>query len=1180
MVKKFISLVTLIFCLAAMLPISLPAYAADVAVTVDNPYWGAVDGNTIKHLPHLLSVESFMESVKGERGAAITKELYAADGETPVTSGDIADGMKLRVKAGEKESVYELKLARKIAEPALVIDNSTRYRWPAPAAGIPDYPTHGVYVFEGRMTMTEYADASITISYDNKWTRPLYFTKEGYITQTTSKTFAVQVPYELNKEYQFVAMVDLDNKKYRLYINGVLVSKDKVNGDSHTNIYPGMQMLQLSVFRPMSYFEFYTIPSVEDFDISGYRCSLKTNNQNILIDEEAAEIKINDDDILTKKNLFDSLVFESEEAKERVMLCNAMGEEITDDSAELKDSFLVRVASENGHVTVDYSIDTGKEDPNVLSKNAKDYKKFSFLKKIGVFNETEEVALTTTVSRGNFAKYLTKLADLQVTGSSESKFTDVVSGSTLSGYVNAVSDAGYMSGKGNGEFGVNSKITYNEAITALARVAGYGELGELRGGFPNGYFEVARSAKITKGVSVRGNDALTKLDAVRLMYNTLLAPYNDVIGVTQDYNIYEANENVTVLNKLRSLEMGEGRLTTNCFTDIYSSSKTTDKNMVYINGSLCKIPENSGYENYIGMKVEFFYEKDSSDPYNIIYMMPDDNTESVVVAAEDITGVSGGKLRYYNEESGAEECSIADGFSFIYNGKIYSGRTMSDLWISDGELTLIDTDNAGGYDLILARVPQIYEFKGVNKGKELIYTMTDEEVKIDEDTGSIILLDKYGEGTKISMEEIPYPSVLTMQRSKNDECVTVYVTTQIVTGEVTEKSDDTMAIGGRVYKAVPGFDQTAVEFGTSYDFKIDAFGRIAFIDNATVSSDYGFLVAFGKGKGLNARPIMRIVTAPEEYHDYTVADKIKLNNVRVESDDLDGHSALFTGGEVTKQLIKYTLDSNSQIKSVETGLVGESIDDYYMVTGGLNLLAGSYIITGDTYFLTVPVESERTEFDLYKKPSFNDSEKYAVTVYDVDEDTREAGAVIEYATESLSGSVNVGISEAWGIVKKVRHGIDNDGNDAKLLEVMNGGELKKFYVSESGTQNNPDLKFGDIIRFTLNNKGDTILSYVPEFSVKEDGTSYEIFPHTSSSDYKQRYGLAEGRNNNYVIMNDEVNSMKLIAPLIAGRCYKVDFVEETIEAATVNDYIPNVTKIYARSYLTKAPAVMVGYEFK
>ena len=165
-------------------------------------------------------------------------------------------------------------------------------------------------------------------------------------------------------------------------------------------------------------------------------------------------------------------------------------------------------------------------------------------------------------------------------------------------------------------------------------------------------------------------------------------------------------------------------------------------------------------------------------------------------------------------------------------------------------------------------------------------------------------------------------------------------------------------------------------------------------------------------------------------------------------------------------------------------------------------------------------------------------------------------------------------------MKKVRHGIDNDGNDAKLLEVMNGGELKKFYVSENGTQNNPDLKFGDIIRFTLNNKGDTILSHVLEFSVKEDGTSYTVFPHTSDTDYKQRYGLAEGRNNNYVIMNDEVNSIKLVAPLIAGRCYKVDFMEETIEAATVNDYIPNVTKIYARGYLTLAPAVMVGYEFK
>ena len=72
---------------------------------------------------------------------------------------------------------------------------------------------------------------------------------------------------------------------------------------------------------------------------------------------------------------------------------------------------------------------------------------------------------------------------------------------------------------GNGKFGPEDTVTYEQAVKMVVCALGYGPMASSQGGWPAGYTSVAASIDLTKGVSssARGDIAV-------LIYNALTTP--------------------------------------------------------------------------------------------------------------------------------------------------------------------------------------------------------------------------------------------------------------------------------------------------------------------------------------------------------------------------------------------------------------------------------------------------------------------------------------------------------------------------------------------------------------------------------------------------------------------------------------------------------------------------------
>jgi len=1173
MYKRIISLVMSALCLLSSILITVPVSADSFSIYLENDIYGEINGDAIEMIPQSVTVERFLDNIMGTYGVDIKKELYDASGQTVISEGVITDNMLLKITYDDSVKEFTLKLAPVVTKDDFGNYSETALIYPGLNKIAEGIPVRNVVCIEGRVTMTEYQNLHVSLAMqDDMWTYPIRFRDDGTISQFLMDGSAVQIPYELNKPYQFVVLMDLPKKRSWLYLNGMLVSKDKEQGDYSERMWDGKKIANIYLPKKMDYFKYYSVESVEDFDIEPFLCNVTSSNRNVIVDKSAGIVQIKDDSITTRKDLFDSLQFANEEERSRVVLRNRIGVEIVRDTALLRNTMYLDVTSPNGLATSQYAI-SGVNEVKADAYQQSDYDKFGLLKSIGIF-EAGDTLNTSGVSRMEFAKYLVTMTDSLATESSmTASFSDVDASNTFAPYIYSANAQGYMSGRGDGTFGAADRITYNEAITALVRVAGYEPLAQAKGGYPAGYCAVANSIGILRNPSIDGSSTVSKLEIVSLLYNTLMTPYIEVTTISNDTVEYAKNKDVTVLEVFHNLKKATGRVTANSFTHLYEADKKMAAGRITIDEVPYKVPENSDYESYLGMEVDFYYINDESSVGSIIYMNKRSDVEALTLQADSIASVSGNELLYYNKEGDLKKVALAGGFSYLYNGRIDAGRTVNDLLIADGELTFIDGRGTGQYDIVIARVPELFLFEGSNEGSGTIYA-GGEVIETDVDSSSLKLVDKFGAVTPITLKDIPYPSVLTVYRSKDSECIEIYVSTTTKEDTLVEKSEDYLIVGDVQLTMVPGFDANALEFKETYLFRLDALGRIAFCEVSKPANRYGYLIGVAGAQGLDGKAQLRVVVGDSEYVDYTVAEKVMLNERQVNSTEV------LVNGAIEPQLIKYVVNKNNEVTNITTNLVGETVSGRYINSGGMETFSGRIVLSGSTFTLDVPtVAEEITNHKLYSRPLFQNEQTYDIMVYDLDADSYVPGAILRYASGSLAGSSNLAMNASVGIVKSMKRAVDIKGTVLYALELVGTSGAQEYYLSEEHFSEAPDLKFGDCIRYSLNSKGDTILNLVREFRVDSNGENYSVTPALASSSYSLRYGKILNKYYNYVTMDDINNSTSCVLTVLAGKSFRVDFKNETIIQTTITDMLPNVTGVFSRGSSTYPPNLIIEYMF-
>lgn len=131
--------------------------------------------------------------------------------------------------------------------------------------------------------------------------------------------------------------------------------------------------------------------------------------------------------------------------------------------------------------------------------------------------ESEEL-----ITRAEFAYMTANLLAEGEKAAKDTQFADVNSSNPYSGYIDLLVNYGIVNGSGGKEFNPDDNITVDAASKMLVVLLGYGSIAEKKGGFPDGYVQVAYEISLYKDVETNGN-FLTRYNAAQLIHNALLA---------------------------------------------------------------------------------------------------------------------------------------------------------------------------------------------------------------------------------------------------------------------------------------------------------------------------------------------------------------------------------------------------------------------------------------------------------------------------------------------------------------------------------------------------------------------------------------------------------------------------------------------------------------------------------
>ncbi len=485
------------------------------------------------------------------------------------------------------------------------------------------------------------------------------------------------------------------------------------------------------------------------------------------------------------------------------------------------------------------------------------------------------------ITRAEFAVLVSRLLNVEDISYSSYDFTDITAHYARN-QIQTIYKRGIINGYGDGNFGPDDNITYEQAIKMMVGTLGYGFDAETFGGYPNGYIQMAQTLGITSDITAVYTEPASRGVVSQLMYNCLEVGLQRDNGdgtrtitedtIMEDYlGIYRVTgivvgvgESVTEnsTQKLAQYEMG---ILSDSYDDELVINYTTYTQNI------------SDMTPYLGKTVTaYFRSYENLGEMQLINIEEETVKNSVTqLSHKDIISYDNRSLRYYDEDERSRVLSLSgDDMSVIYNGKIVKRDSTVTLtsgtytldealsrWLDPnsedfitGDVTATDAGSNGDinlltimdYDLMVARTAP---------------TSSDYRINDMLVTGNYLILDpdstdySYSitkNGSAINVNQISANDVVQYARSLDGELYTVVVTSNRVSGTITSLNDADSKVSVenveydmtdtfRSYLESKSYDLRVGATGTFYTDKDDSliFGTVA----AAETIPYGIIIS-------------------------------------------------------------------------------------------------------------------------------------------------------------------------------------------------------------------------------------------------------------------------------------------------------------------------------------------------
>lgn len=579
-------------------------------------------------------------------------------------------------------------------------------------------------------------------------------------------------------------------------------------------------------------------------------------------------------------------------------------------------------------------------------------------------------------------------------------------------------------------------IKTEQALNVLVRALGYKIL------MDNGASAIEAATQIGLSAGGRGaDDPITYGLMIKLLYDAL-----EVHPLIFDMKSYSQDTDSTILGKFKDIVRIEGIVSQNSYTALTSANVSGDADIV-IGGVKCYVSK-IDYDDLLGMYVEA-YIKETDDGYSLVYARPWKN-ELFTLDREDVISIDDSYTNLsYEVNKTVKKLKISPTVKVIYNGIAYTAYEKADFEADNGQITFIDNDHNGVYDVVKITAYRTMVVKSVSAFDGVIinkYTHDEENKSItldfqSDDMEYVIVKD----GRIVTINEIMAGDVLQIAEPKSGDNrkTFIYASSTKVEGDVTGVSneDNFVTLGEKEYTlsdeyilAASDSCYTALKLGNYYRLYLDAFGKVVFVEERMFNvTSYGYM-----NKILNdedeERYYIQVFATDGMWYKYPLRKYVSYNTSRtadfaVFSDLTDGNNKLRQA-----QMIRYRVNKNGEINVLDTAQAANSyvkdkftqraISENEFRSEANMLLESEIYLDANTVVMMIPESAtDKTSYAVKNLSWLTNGRDVTCTVYDVDEWSK--AKLITIVNDASANSKAVENSDLC-VVESVKQVIDSD----------------------------------------------------------------------------------------------------------------------------------------------------------
>ncbi len=371
------------------------------------------------------------------------------------------------------------------------------------------------------------------------------------------------------------------------------------------------------------------------------------------------------------------------------------------------------------------------------------------------------------VTRAEMAALIARIQGYGETAkaSANTAFTDVPASHWASGYIANAAGLRIINGYGDGTFGPEDPVKYEQAVKMVMATLGYTPFAEKNGGYPAGWLAAAQRYDVSLAVAnaAVGQDA-NRGTVAQLLENALDTPlmvqskwntngeveyeiadgkdkrdyktlmsenlgYVKIRGVVEDADcISLASEGEITLNTSNTgKDKGPG-----IWIDVKDAYKTNNSDFYDNNGNLKAAADRTYYTGgmdidegaYLGRSVIGYAKKDAMDDYQLVSIAIDTNRDdTLVIDLDSYAGINAAGTEISYVKDGANDTTevdidfdapvvynnvcVSDGENIVAGNNVNNNKAVFDAAIPSvpclygGTITLIDNDENNGYDVAI-----------------------------------------------------------------------------------------------------------------------------------------------------------------------------------------------------------------------------------------------------------------------------------------------------------------------------------------------------------------------------------------------------------------------------------------------------------------------------------------------